>query len=148
MVGRSLPLALLCLWVKYRERRSVDYGDEGFWDTRLAVGVGLRVGLSSCEQVYELYVCRASNPQMAQAGVRRRHEDSRAGRARPERVLPEGMNQARCWAYHESSHEESHGIGPAPIMCRTPAGSIKATRRIPGFLHNGQHIDLSATLCG
>ena len=75
MVGRSLPLELLCLWVKYRERRSADYGEEGFRDTRLAVGVGL----SSCEKVYELYVCRASNPQMAQAGVRRRHEDSRAG---------------------------------------------------------------------
>ena len=50
MVGRSLPLELLCLWVKYRERRSADYGEEGFRDTRLAVGVGL----SSCEKVYEL----------------------------------------------------------------------------------------------
>ena len=147
MVGRSLPLELLCLWVKYRERRSADYGEEGFRDTRLAVGVGL----SSCEKVYELYVCRASNPQMAQAGVRRRHEDSRAGRAHPERVLPEGMNQARCWAYHESFHEESHGIGPAPIMCRTPAASVKATRRIPAFPHNGQQVPPqggSATLCG
>src|SRR5271165_2425749 len=29
-------------------------------------------------------------------------------------------------------------------MCRTPAASVKATRRIPAFPHNGQHVDLSA----
>jgi hypothetical protein len=39
MVGRSLPLALLYVWRKYRERWSVDDGEEGFRDTRLAVAV-------------------------------------------------------------------------------------------------------------
>jgi len=42
MVGRSLALALLCLWVKYPERWSADYGEEGFRDTRLAVGADLK----------------------------------------------------------------------------------------------------------
>src|SRR5208282_6403518 len=51
-----------------------------------------------------------------------------------------------CWTKPtpDVAHEESHGVGPAPIMCRTPAASVKATRRIPAFLHNGQHVDLSA----
>ncbi len=40
MVGRSLPLALLLVWGKYRERWSADYGEEGFRDTRLAVAAG------------------------------------------------------------------------------------------------------------
>jgi hypothetical protein len=42
MVGRSLPLAFLCVWVKYRERGGADYGEEGFRDTRLAVVAGLK----------------------------------------------------------------------------------------------------------
>jgi hypothetical protein len=42
MVGRSLPLALLYVWGKYRERWSADYGEEGFSDTRLAVAAGLK----------------------------------------------------------------------------------------------------------
>jgi hypothetical protein len=42
MVGRSLPLAFLCVWVKYRERWGADYGEEGFRDTRLAVVAGLK----------------------------------------------------------------------------------------------------------
>ena len=58
------------------------------------------------------------------------------------------MNQQRCWECQGSAHEESYGIGPAPIMCRTLAGSVKATRRILAFPHNGQHIGLSTTLCG
>ena len=29
-----------------------------------------------------------------------------------ERFLLECMNQARCWAYHDGFHEESHGFGP------------------------------------
>ena len=58
MVGRSLPLALIYVWAKYRERWSADYGEEGFSDTRLAVVAGL----SSCQEVYELYVCRGSHP--------------------------------------------------------------------------------------
>ena len=41
-VGRSLPLALLCVWVKYAERGGADYGEEGFRDTRLAVVAGLK----------------------------------------------------------------------------------------------------------
>src|SRR5580693_1946886 len=82
----------------------------------------------------------AAATQMAQAGLGRRHEDSSATRAYPERVLPERMNQARCWTCPESFHEESKGIGPAPIMCRTAAASVKATRRIPAFPHDGQHI--------
>ena len=72
-------------------------------------------------------------------------------RAYPERVLPERMHQARYWVYQESVHEESHGIGPTPIMCRTPLASVKATRRIPAFPHNGQHVPPqggSKTLCG
>src|ERR1700738_3298090 len=85
---------------------------------------------------------------MARAGLYGGHEDSGKSPAYPERVLPERMNQARYWACQESFHEESHGIGPAPIMCRTPAASVKATRRIPAFPHDGQHIDLSATLRG
>jgi hypothetical protein len=93
-------------------------------------------------------ICAAPVTQVAQAGLGRRDEDSSATGAYPERVLPERMNQARCWAWHESFHEESHGIGQAPIMCRTPAASVKASRRIPAFPHNGQHIALSATLCG
>ena len=48
-------------------------------------------------------------------------------RAYPERVLPERMHQARYWVCQESVHEESHGIGPTPIMCRTPLASVKAT---------------------
>jgi hypothetical protein len=43
------------------------------------------------------------------------------------------MNQAQYWVCEESVHEESHSVGPAPIMCRTPAASVKATRRIPAF---------------
>src|SRR4030081_1338686 len=88
---------------------------------------------------------------MAQAGLGRRHEDSSATRAYPEMVLPERMNQARCWACSENFHEESHGVGPTPIMCRTPAASVKATRRIPAFPHEGKHLapqGRSATLCG
>jgi len=42
MVGRSLPLALIYVWAKYRERWSADYGEEGFSDTRLAVAAGLK----------------------------------------------------------------------------------------------------------
>ena len=42
MVGRSLPLALLRVWGKYREGWSADYGEEGFRDTRLAVAAGLK----------------------------------------------------------------------------------------------------------
>ena len=42
MVGRSLPLALLYVWVKYRERRSADNGEEGFGDTRAALAAGLK----------------------------------------------------------------------------------------------------------
>ena len=45
------------------------------------------------------------------------------------------MNQARYWVCEESVHEESHEIGPAPIICRRPAASVKATRRIPAFPH-------------
>ena len=41
MVGRSLPLALLYVWVKYRERWSADYGEEGL-GYRLAVATGLK----------------------------------------------------------------------------------------------------------
>jgi len=41
-----------------------------------------------------------------------------------------------------SPNEESYGIGPAPIMCRTPEASINATRRIPAFPHNGQYIQV------
>src|SRR5437773_9028112 len=96
-------------------------------------------------------ICAAPVTQMAPAGLRIRHEDSSAARAYPERVLRERMNQARYWACQESFQEESHGIGPAPIMCRTPTASVKATRRIPAFPHNGQHIAPqggSATLCG
>src|ERR1700752_4601480 len=95
-------------------------------------------------------ICAGPITQMAQAGLRRRESSSWA-RAHPERFLLEGMNQARCWAYHDGFHEESHGIGPTPIMCRTPAASVKATRRIPSFPHEGQHLAPqggSATLCG
>ena len=56
-------------------------------------------GLSSTQKVYELYLRWANHP-MAQAGLRRRESSSWA-RAHPERFLPECMNQARCWAYHE-----------------------------------------------
>jgi hypothetical protein len=42
MVGRSLPLALLYVWVKYRERRSADNDEEGFGDTRAALAAGLK----------------------------------------------------------------------------------------------------------
>jgi hypothetical protein len=42
MVGRSLPLALLYVWRKYRERWSGDDGEEGFRDIRLAVAAGLK----------------------------------------------------------------------------------------------------------
>src|SRR6266849_7984630 len=93
-------------------------------------------------------ICAAPVSQMAQAGLGRRHEDSSATQAYPERVLPERMNQGRCLACSENFHEESHGIGQAPILCRTPAASVKATRRIPAFPHDGQHIDLSTTLRG
>src|SRR5260370_1878102 len=59
-------------------------------------------------------ICAAPVSQMVQAGLGRRHEDSSATRAYPERVLPERMNQARCLACSENFHEESHGIGQAP----------------------------------
>src|SRR6201987_760361 len=85
---------------------------------------------------------------MARAGLGKGHEDSSGSPSATKEVLPERMNQARCLACSESFHEESHGIGQAPIMCRTPAASVKATRRIPAFPHDGQHIDLSATLRG
>ena len=45
------------------------------------------------------------------------------------RETHESSNQARYC--EENVHEESHGIGPAPIVCRTPAASVKATRRFP-----------------
>jgi hypothetical protein len=35
------------------------------------------------------------------------------------------MHQERYWVCEESVHEESHGIGPAPIMCRTSAAFVK-----------------------
>src|ERR1700738_3435486 len=87
---------------------------------------------------------------MARAGLYGGHEDSGKSPAYPERVLPERMHQARYWVCQESVHEESHGIGPTPIMCRTPAASVKATRRIPPFPHNGQNVPPqggSTTLC-
>src|SRR5260370_21940188 len=93
-------------------------------------------------------ICAAPVTQIAQARLGRRHEESSAAREHPERVLPERINQARCLACSESFHEESHGIGRATIMCRTPATSVKATRRTPAFPHDGQHIGLSATLRG
>jgi AraC-like DNA-binding protein len=87
------------------------------------------------------------SPQIAQARLGRRHEDSIATRAYPERVLPERMHQARCLACSESFHEESHGIGQAPIMCRTPAESVKATRRIRhrqlGIFRNSEYRKVS-----
>src|ERR1700745_2643468 len=70
---------------------------------------------------------------MARAGLRKGHEDSSESPSATKEVLPERMNQARCLACSESFHEESHGIGQAPIMCRTPAASVKATRRNSGF---------------
>src|ERR1700693_2818016 len=79
---------------------------------------------------------------MARVGLHRGHEERGKSPAYPERVLPERMHQARYWVCQESFHEESHGIGPTPIMCRTPAASIKATRRIPVFPHKGQPIPL------
>src|SRR5260370_24198940 len=77
---------------------------------------------------------------MARAGFGRGHEDSSESPSASREVLPERMNQARRWAYHDGFHEEAHGIGPTPIMCRRPAASVKATRRIPAFPHNGQHV--------
>src|SRR6476659_4530520 len=85
---------------------------------------------------------------MARAGLRKGHEDSSESPSASREVLPERMNQARWWAYHDGFHEESHGIGPTPIICRTAAASVKATRRIPAFPHDGQHIGLSATSRG
>src|ERR1700758_1140178 len=88
---------------------------------------------------------------MARAGLRKGHEDSSESPSATREVLPERMNQARRWAYHDGFHEESHGIGPMPIICRTAAASVKATRRIPAFPHDGQHIAPkggSATLRG
>jgi WD40 repeat protein len=41
-----------------------------------------------------------------------------AARAHPERVLPERMNQAQCWAYLESFHEESHGSRRCRVTCK------------------------------
>src|SRR6202007_2247012 len=70
---------------------------------------------------------------MARAGLRKEHEDSSESPSAAREVLPERMNQARRWAYHDGFHEESHGIGPMPIICRTAAASVNATRRIPGF---------------
>src|ERR1700747_2876965 len=77
---------------------------------------------------------------MARAGLGKGHEDSSESPSATKKVLPERMNQARCLACSESFHEESHGVGQAPVMCRTPAASVKATRRIPAFPHDGQHI--------
>src|SRR6202008_1414905 len=88
---------------------------------------------------------------MARAGLRKGHEDSSESPSATREVLPERMNQARCLACSESFHEESNGIGPMPIICRTAAASVKATRRIPAFPHDGQHIAPkggSATLRG
>ncbi len=42
MVGRSLPLALIYVWGKYRERWSADYGEEEFRNRRVAVAAGLK----------------------------------------------------------------------------------------------------------
>ena len=114
---------------------------------RIAVASSLGKGDGALAKGSMSAICAEPVSQMAQGGLRRRHED-RSAAERIQRVLPERMNQARWWAYSESFHEESHGIGPAPIMCRAPAASVKATRRIPAFPHNGQRIGLSATLCG
>src|ERR1700726_1607148 len=76
---------------------------------------------------------------MARAGLRRGHVDSGKSPSVSREVLPKRMHQARYWVCQESVHEESHGIGPTPIMCRMPVASVKATRRIPAFPHNGQH---------
>src|SRR6516164_8455077 len=82
------------------------------------------------------------------AGGRRRtgHEESSIVGAHPERPLSERVNRCGARECHKSVHEESYGT--APIMCRTPAASVKATRQIPAFPHNGQHIGLSAVLWG
>jgi hypothetical protein len=63
-------------------------------------------------------------------------------------VLLETHNQTRYLVCQESVHEESHGIGPTPIMCRTAAASVKATRRIPALPHDGQHIGLFENQAG
>jgi len=65
---------------------------------------------------------------MARAGLRKGHEDSSESPSATREVLPECMNEARRWAYHDGFHEESHGIGPMPIICRTAAASVKATK--------------------
>ena len=111
---------------KYGERLGGDRGEEGFGMDVLLQQQPWEAGLSSSQKVYELYLCWAKITQIAQAGPRRGRESSSWARAHPERFLPERMNQARCWAYHDGFHEESHGIGPTPIMCRTPAASVKA----------------------
>src|ERR1700719_262529 len=70
------------------------------------------------------------------ARVGRFVEDTKtAARARayPERVCRNACIKGGYWVCQESVHEESHGIGPTPIMCRTPLASVKATRRIPAF---------------
>jgi hypothetical protein len=75
---------------------------------------------------------------MARAGLRRGHEESGE---RPNISLESFCRNAcikrgKGWC-QESVHEESHGLGPAPIMCRRPVASIKASRRIPAFQYNG-----------
>src|ERR1700751_844289 len=87
---------------------------------------------------------------MARAGLRKGHEDSSESPSATREVLPERMNQARRWAYHDGFHEESHGIGPMPTICRTAAASVKATRRIPAFPHvseRGSVSPLKSFLC-
>jgi hypothetical protein len=56
-------------------------------------------------------------------------------------ISPSQMKVAQV--FRESVHEESHDFDPAPIMCRTPAASVKATRRTPAF--SAQRTTCSAT---
>jgi hypothetical protein len=122
----------------------------GFWGYKAGRSNRFESGIELFAEMSKSSINAARFTQMVQAGVRRGDEDSNAARASREKGLPERKNQARCWVCQESFHEESHGIGPAPIMCRTPAASVKAIRRIPAFPHNGQHVAPqggSRTLC-
>src|SRR5271166_1633938 len=147
-VGRSLPLTLPERLGKVpcamRRRR----GKGAILDAYFSVPAALRSRIELAPKV-ESCSCPPPASSDGESGSSQR---TRRQRREPERISREGFcRNAFIKVCKESVHEESHGIGPAPMMCRTPAASVKASRRIPAFPHNGQHVRPqggSTMLCG
>jgi len=131
MVGRSLPLALLYVWRKYRERWSADNGEEGFRDTRLAVAAGLKGRIELSPKVYEFYVCRGSNPD----------GPSRAWQATPSQQHSQSVSREGFAGTRESS-----AMLGRPVLWGLASGAEAGVRYVLEMVR--QEFDLAMALSG